>query len=402
MVDIELEFRAGQDLGNWDRFQVPHLLEHLMFTNKTYPKPRQFSIEVEKNGAYHNAHVDNLSVVYVYECAEFEVARIAELAAIQISEPTFPPAEFKTEISNVREELSGAQSNNARLGAANLAHAAIGYPTLATQIQQLASIDRADVVNYYQATHHGDNLRFVIAGDTDFELLTKKLDVKLPCGQRLAIPVTLATKLKQPIVARRDIDQVFFNLFSERTRRFSYRQLIAARIVTNLLSDGFSSLLFGLARERGLIYNMGMGVEDAFHSAILRLSGSVTPGNAKAFFKLVAEQVALAKSGRFTKSEFDQTRERMLGQRAISYQQLSNLTSYYDTYFTEDEVIPFETFDQLLAKIDKAEATAAFRELFSDDSWGLSLVGPTDSKSGRLLQHSIEELWADGSRPTSY
>ncbi|MEX0934387.1 MAG: insulinase family protein, partial [Candidatus Saccharimonadales bacterium] len=85
VVRMLVEFRAGFDLGSHDKYELPHVAEHMMFTNKVYPRPRDFSREIEKNGAINNAFTNPTSLKYFYECANFEADRIADLLAIQIA-----------------------------------------------------------------------------------------------------------------------------------------------------------------------------------------------------------------------------------------------------------------------------------------------------------------------------
>ena len=48
VVRILAEFRAGFDLNSWDKYELPHVVEHMMFTNETYPAPRQSSWSVRQ------------------------------------------------------------------------------------------------------------------------------------------------------------------------------------------------------------------------------------------------------------------------------------------------------------------------------------------------------------------
>jgi predicted Zn-dependent peptidase len=80
VMDFEFNFRAGEYLVSREKWEVPHLCEHVLLgANEKYPKARIFQAEFEKNGAYSNAHTSTYHITYESECAEFEWERVFEL-----------------------------------------------------------------------------------------------------------------------------------------------------------------------------------------------------------------------------------------------------------------------------------------------------------------------------------
>src|SRR5882762_5631715 len=111
-MTFEFNFRAGEYLVNREKWETPHLMEHLLLgANERIPKARAFQAEFEKNGAYCNASTGTYDITYEAECADFEWQRVLELFLLAISKPLFLEDEFQAEFSNVREELT-ARSNN--------------------------------------------------------------------------------------------------------------------------------------------------------------------------------------------------------------------------------------------------------------------------------------------------
>lgn len=394
VVRILVEFRAGFNLGDWQKYELPHVMEHMMFTNKTYPKPRQFSREVEKNGAFNNAYANDTSLEYDYECASFEAERIAKLIGVQITEPTFPATELKNELGNVAEELSNDISSPAATVGNNLHAAAVGAPQLQKRNEQLSSITDNDLHEWFKYTHVAGNMRFIVAGDIDFETsVLPHLNVGLPQGERLQMPRIMADKLDEPLVEHRDIPQMYYRVFSQYDAPVPYRELIAARIITNVLTNGFSSTLFGEARERGLAYGLGMSVGRDQYTSGWKFGGPVSPDHADEFFQLAAEEIKKTQDGDITDEQFDGTKRLMRGERAREYQKVGNLVGYYDMYFNEDEYEEFDEYNRLLDEIGVDEAVTAFNKLFSNDTWGVSFVGNVDEKNARKYQKTLSLLW---------
>ncbi len=112
VMSIEINFRAGEYLVKPEKWEAPHLMEHILLgANQKYPKARLFQAEIEKNGAYSNASTGAYDITYEAECADFEWERILDLMLLAIAQPLFLEEEFDAEFGNVREELA-ARSNN--------------------------------------------------------------------------------------------------------------------------------------------------------------------------------------------------------------------------------------------------------------------------------------------------
>jgi predicted Zn-dependent peptidase len=112
VMDFEFNFRAGEYLVDRAKWEVPHLMEHVLLgANDMIPKARLFQAEFEKNGAGNNASTGLYHITYEAECADFEWQRILELMITAISKPLFLRDEYKAEYGNVKDELT-ARSNN--------------------------------------------------------------------------------------------------------------------------------------------------------------------------------------------------------------------------------------------------------------------------------------------------
>jgi len=80
VMTFDINFRAGEYLVNEDKWEVPHLMEHLLLgANELIPRGRDFQAEFEKNGAYNNASTGVYDITYEAECADFEWDRVLDL-----------------------------------------------------------------------------------------------------------------------------------------------------------------------------------------------------------------------------------------------------------------------------------------------------------------------------------
>ena len=72
VMDFEFNFRAGEYLVQREKWEVPHLMEHVLLgANQMIPKARAFQAEFEKNGAANNASTGLYYINYEAEAADF-------------------------------------------------------------------------------------------------------------------------------------------------------------------------------------------------------------------------------------------------------------------------------------------------------------------------------------------
>src|SRR4029079_6522691 len=155
VVDYEFNFRAGDYLVPREKWEVPHLMEHMLLgANEHIPKARAFNAELEKNGAYCNASTSTYHVTYESECADFEWRRVLELLLVAISKPLFLRDEFKAEYGNVRDERA-SRSNNHFLHLSAVTRQAYGLISMPDReaLKLMRNVRLKDLKEHYLRTH---------------------------------------------------------------------------------------------------------------------------------------------------------------------------------------------------------------------------------------------------------
>src|SRR3954468_22429897 len=115
VLTCDINFRAGEYLVEPEKWEVPHLMEHVLLgANELIPRARDFQSVLEQNGAYSNASTGVYDITYDTECADFEWDRVLGLLLVAISRPLFLDDEFKAEFGNVQEEMSSRANQHFR------------------------------------------------------------------------------------------------------------------------------------------------------------------------------------------------------------------------------------------------------------------------------------------------
>src|SRR3954466_1177346 len=167
VMTFDINFRAGEYLVEPDKWEVPHLMEHVLLgANELIPRARDFQAELEKNGAYSNATTSVYDITYEAECADFEWDRVLGLLLVAITRPLFLEEEFKAEFGNVQEEMAARANNHFRRLSLEMRKAlGLLVKTDAERLELMSNVTADDVREHYQRTHHSPNMRFVIAGN---------------------------------------------------------------------------------------------------------------------------------------------------------------------------------------------------------------------------------------------
>jgi predicted Zn-dependent peptidase len=234
----------------------------------------------------------------------------------------------------------------------------------------------------------------LVAGDVDFDAeVLPNLNVDLPRGERLEVPYVARTKLQEPVVEYRDMPQIYYRFTSRCSQSYSYRELIAARIMSDALSAGFSATLFGEARDRGLVYDLAMRVGRDIHTTEWHFGGPVSPAHADTYFRLATDKIRQAQNGGISGEQFDRMKRLLRGNRARGYQTPGSLLNYYDMFLEDDHYEAFEEFNRLLDDITLDEAARAFAGLFEENVWGVSFLGNVDETAAARYRDIVSPLW---------
>ncbi|HET9722198.1 MAG TPA: insulinase family protein [Candidatus Saccharimonadales bacterium] len=403
VMDFEFNFRAGEYLVPRTKWEVPHLMEHVLLgANEFIPRARLFQAEFEKNGAGNNASTGLYHITYEAECADFEWKRILELMITAISKPLFLADEFKAEFGNVRDELM-ARSNNHFRTLSLTAREAQGLLAMSDRerLRQIRNVRRKDLMEHYRRTHTGKNLRFVISGN----LAGRTAEIKkmlenfgLPKGRGLlALPNEKPVHLEQPVfVARPSVKNLYFELETFALTRFDDAEMDALELVNGMLTATLYSRILGEARERGLVYSMGSGIDVMKNVTGWWFSAQVIARNASALFEIIIREVERVKQGDIGSEDLEAAKQYWLGRHQRSAQTVAGtMAGYTGRYYFDEVVNDYEAIPERIRAVSSECIGQVSQRMFTDKIGGLGVLGGA-SRSRTLaeaLNQQIQPLW---------
>jgi predicted Zn-dependent peptidase len=403
VMDFEFNFRAGEYLVDRSKWEVPHLMEHVLLgANEFIPKARAFQAEFEKNGAANNASTGLYYITYEAECADFEWQRILELMIIAITKPLFLKEEFKAEYGNVRDELTARSNNHFRTLSitAREAQGLLGM-TDRERLKQMKNVRNKDLIEHYRKTHTSSNLRFVIAGNLKgrraaIERMVEAMPLAKGRGL-IDLPSEIPRWLEEPVfVARPSVKNVYFDMQTFSMQRFPDADMDALELVNGMLTATLYSRILGEARERGLVYSMGSGIDIMKESTGWWFSAQVMARNAPALFDIIVRELKSVAGGEISDEDLESAKMYWLGRHQRGAQTVGGtMAGYTGRYYFDEIVNDYDSIPERIKSVTKDRIVENTRAMFSDQVGGLAVLGG-GSRSKELanrLYDIIQPLW---------
>ncbi len=383
VVNVRVSFRSGFQFCEPGAYEVAHIMEHLLATvTKRHAEPNAFMIDVQKNGAYGNASTSADTNDYIYEFANFELDRIMDLIEEQVTEPLFADEPFVAEKSNVREELTRNTTQHMSVCAIKLSEQAFpkqwkGYEE---RIAQLDAIKLEQLEGHYYATHTARNARFYVSGgfaDGGRAVADRfeQIFARLPRGKRLELIRDRGLRVEEPIVTKRDIEQIYYRTgmyFGE----LNIGQQAALALLRMLLVGGMGSRVLGEARRRGLAYSVGAMAYSEPGNSTFGFTGYVTEPNAKALYEVINRNMREVGSGEATAGELEAAQNLLVGSITRSTQTAGDVLNWYiDRYDDTDEIRDFDVELARLRTVSLDDVARVAQMIVDTNSTGLSLLG---------------------------
>lgn len=401
VMTFDFNFRAGEYLVDEKKWEVPHLMEHLLLgANKLIPRGRDFQAEFEKNGAYNNASTGVYDITYEAECADFEWDRVLELLLVAITKPLFLRDEFAAEYGNVEEELSARGNNHFRHLSLALRQA---YGFLARTDQErlklMKNVKLQDVREHYEATHRSGNMRFVIAGNitpgraAQIEETLEK--VALLRGRRFALPDERPHSLPKPLyIENQSVKNVYFYADTFLKRRLSDAESDALNLTNTLLTETLHSKILGRARERGLIYHMSSGINEAKLCSGWWFGAQVSAKNAGALCSIIVEEMDKIFAGNLPNRDIEAAQAYALGRYQRGAQTVGGVANGYgERYFFDGVIEDYYQIPKRIKDITKDRIITVTREMFAGNTWGIGTLGSCGEDFALELQEKLSPLW---------
>jgi predicted Zn-dependent peptidase len=400
VTNYELNFRAGEFLLDRKKWETAHLLEHVILgANEKYPTSAAFQAEFNRNGAFTNAYTSYYYISYVGEAADFEWERVLRLQLLAIAKPLFLEAEFEAEFGNIRDELVSYSNNHFRVLSGTMSQA-FGFD-LVTDLERSKLIDnikRRDLIDHYKKTHFTRNLRFIIAGDLRGRrpAIKKVLEsLELPKGPaRFEFPVEQAKKPAKPtFVANPTVQNIYLIMSTYYNSLIGLKDDDALGLARILLTDTLYSKIFGQARDKGIVYHVSSGHQQAQKNTEWWLSAQVLPENAPALCDIIISEIKKVQNGLIDDDDLEATKQYALGSFQRSMQTVGSVAGAYGRYFFDGYIEDMKSVPERIKSVSKKDMARAMSRMFESGIGSVGVLGGKDSTIPQKLDEQLQPLW---------
>ena len=308
------------------------------------------------------------------------------------------PAGIDT-MEDLAEELVGDLNHNFRQILIK-ARKQFGLIALSDQerIEQLDNISVEDIREFHDATHHKGNMRFVISGNVESragEIEDIFGGLKLAPGKRFPMPDETPKAYDDVYyIEKPDLQNIyfFFNTFAKRD--FTQAEDDAINLVNVMLTATLHSRILGEARERGLAYHIASNFTKLKGSTGWWFGAELTPDNSTQVFEIIVRELTRLKDGVLDDADLKAAKQFSLGKFQRSAQTVSGILGGYSAgYFFDGRTEDFFGFPERIQKIEKQQIIEVVRSLFSDNTWGLTVMGTEQSPLAKKLNEQLSVLW---------
>lgn len=402
VMTLDINFRAGEYLVDEKKWEVPHLMEHVLLgANELIPKARDFQAELEKNGAYSNASTGVYDITYEAECADFEWERVLALMTVAITKPLFLEEEFQAEFGNVQEEMAARANNHFRRLSLEMRKSfglLVKTDTERLKLMQNVAVD--DVREHYRRTHVTGNMRFVIAGNMaggrakTIEAMFEAIELP-EIGSRFELPSEQPIFLPDAVYVPNDtVENLYFYLDTFMRRRMSDRENDALNLINTALTETLYSKILGTARERGLVYGMNSGQNQNRDTTNWWFGAQVSDKNAAPLMNIMIDEINKVLDGNVDDEDIAATKQYALGRFQRGAQTVnSTANGYSGRYFFDGTIEDYDGIPARIEAVERADMVAIARAMFADNVWGFGVLGDCGPAFAEKMRRQVQPLW---------
>jgi predicted Zn-dependent peptidase len=163
-----------------------------------------------------------------------------------------------------------------------------------------------------------------------------------------------------------------------------------------MLTATLYSRILGEARERGLVYSMGSGIDIMKSVTGWWFSAQVINKNAPALFEIICRELHRVRSGEISDEDLESAKQYWLGRHQRSAQTVAGtMAGYTGRYYFDEVVNDYEAIPERIRAVTIKEICKSANRMFDDKIGGLGVLGG-GSRSRELadqLNEQIRPLW---------
>jgi len=366
---------------------ISHFVEHLMFKGtEKRPNTEILSKELDSIGAHFNAYTAKDRTAYYMTAHKKHLAIIADVLADMIQNSKFDPKEMEQEKGVIIEEINMYEDNPLMSIEDLVEDIAFGDNPLGWDIagpkKNITDMTIDDIVSYYKAYYHPENMMIVLAGSFDekeaMDIIKEKWegfkdpDIKGIRFEDIKVEKN-GPKLK---IKKKDTEQIQL-AFAFPSVSYTDDDALAVRLLSSILGGNMSSRLFIKIRERqGLCYLIKAYNNKYEDNGLFIIHAGLDKDRIKPAISAILKELEEIKENGITAEELEKAKNYLEGSFAVSLETVNSIASWYtnELLFYPEIRSPEEYLEKLKA-VSIEDVNRVAKKIFTTENLNLALIG---------------------------
>jgi predicted Zn-dependent peptidase len=257
-----------------------------------------------------------------------------------------------------------------------------------------------DVRSHYKKTHFTKNMRFVIGGKLPIERRQQIIEIiesmTIAEGKkRLQLPKEKPVKIKKPVLIENEtVKNLYFYVDTFMRRAITDSESRALSILNTILMATDYSRIFGLAREKGILYDMSSGFYRFNGNSNWYIGFQISPDNILELLDIIVREIKRVFEGKISDKDIKAAKQYSLGGFQRSGQTVGSIVGFYsNNYFSEEKVYDYYKYPDEIDAVEKKQIIGVTKDLFSQNIWGIGGLGAANDELMAKIHDKLAVLW---------
>ncbi len=398
-VSLGIFVKLGSRYESSSQSGMSHFIEHMLFKGSARrPHARLIAETIEGVGGLTNAYTSQETTVYYAKVAAHQTATALDVLTDMVRNPLFKSDDFNRERMVIGEEINMTYDAPDSWVSLLLDHVIwpnhpLGQDVAGTH-ESLAGMNRDQLVDFYRAGYHPENLLIGIGGAIDPTQTIDEIAQLLGDWQPGVAPEFSPAPARQTEsrwhIEHRVIEQGHLCLALPALSRTDPNRY-ALSVLNTILGEGMSSRLFlNIREERGLAYAVDSGLSLLQDTGVLVVYAGVDPARAPEALKAIQEELLRLRDEPIPEAELHKAKEFIKGRLVLGLEDSFSQTSWVATQsLLLNRVKSLEDVLQIYDAITIEDVQAIAQQIIQPNAYNLAAVGPFgDGKPlSRLLEN---------------
>lgn len=387
-VTVTVLFGVGSRYESDAQRGLAHFTEHMVFKGgKAFPTPESISQAMDAVGGEFNAFTSQEYTGFYTKTASRHMRLGVELLADMLLHARIPENELEKEKGVIVEEINMYEDMPMRKVDLVLADLAFGDTPLGRPIagtkKTVTAFTRQDFLRYREQFYMGTQCTIAIAGAAspeEAESLVERFFGAMPEGEPFyPAPGALRPADQRVRIERRDSEQTHLMLATsgyplKHPRRYAYR------VLGTILGGNMSSRLFVSVREKqGLCYYVRTHPDIYADCGLMVSSAGVDNARLPQVVAAIMAELRMIRAQPVSEDELERAKQYLLGRTMLYLEDSEQVAEFYGMQdLMEKEIEGLDEIEKGILAVSAEDVLAVARELLSEESLRLAVIGPHD------------------------